>query len=89
MRIRQILEKGGFTQFRPHYITWYCPHTITLSRQCKSQCINKGRYCPPDLEHDFSSGYDGKDVVMENLRQLCVYKVANATATLGVVGLCY
>ncbi|KAL1193981.1 Vacuolar-sorting receptor 4 [Cardamine amara subsp. amara] len=75
----QILEKGGFTQFRPHYITWYCPHAFTLSRQCKSQCINKGRYCAPDPEQDFSSGYDGKDVVVENLRQLCVYKVANET----------
>uniref|UniRef100_A0A1J3HH75 Vacuolar-sorting receptor 3 n=1 Tax=Noccaea caerulescens TaxID=107243 RepID=A0A1J3HH75_NOCCA len=75
----QILEKGGYTQFRPHYITWYCPHAFTLSRQCKSQCINKGRYCAPDPEQDFSSGYDGKDVVVENLRQLCVYKVANET----------
>jgi hypothetical protein len=50
-----------------------------LSRQCKSQCINHGRYCAPDPEQDFSSGYDGKDVVLENLRQLCVFKVANET----------
>lgn len=73
----QILEKGGYTQFTPHYITWYCPMTFTLSRQCKSQCINHGRYCAPDPEQDFSSGYEGKDVVLENLRQLCVFKVAN------------
>ena len=75
----QILEKGGYTQFTPHYITWYCPQAFTLSRQCKSQCINHGRYCAPDPEQDFSSGYDGKDVVLENLRQLCVFKVANET----------
>uniref|UniRef100_A0A6M2EKG7 EGF-like calcium-binding domain-containing protein n=1 Tax=Populus davidiana TaxID=266767 RepID=A0A6M2EKG7_9ROSI len=75
----QILEKGGYTQFTPHYITWYCPQAFTLSRQCKSQCINHGRYCAPDPEQDFSSGYDGKDVVVENLRQLCVFKVANET----------
>ncbi|KAK0583458.1 hypothetical protein LWI29_037214 [Acer saccharum] len=73
----QILEKGGYTQFTPHYITWYCPQTFTLSRQCKSQCINHGRYCAPDPEQDFSSGYEGKDVVLENLRQLCVFRVAN------------
>ncbi|KAJ0077547.1 hypothetical protein Patl1_35378 [Pistacia atlantica] len=73
----QILEKGGYTLFTPHYITWYCPQTFTLSRQCKSQCINHGRYCAPDPEQDFSSGYEGKDVVLENLRQLCVYRVAN------------
>uniref|UniRef100_A0A6N2LVD3 EGF-like calcium-binding domain-containing protein n=1 Tax=Salix viminalis TaxID=40686 RepID=A0A6N2LVD3_SALVM len=73
----QILEKGGYTKFTPHYITWFCPRAFTLSRQCKSQCINHGRYCAPDPDQDFSSGYDGKDVVLENLRQLCVFKVAN------------
>ncbi|KAF2294462.1 hypothetical protein GH714_011618 [Hevea brasiliensis] len=58
----QILEKGGYTQFTPHYITWYCPQAFTLSRQCKSQCINHGRYCAPDPEQDFSTGYEGLDV---------------------------
>ncbi|XP_071935618.1 vacuolar-sorting receptor 3 [Coffea arabica] len=75
----QILEKGGYTQFTPHYITWYCPQAFTVSKQCKSQCINHGRYCAPDPEQDFSTGYDGKDVVLENLRQLCVFRVANET----------
>ncbi|KAG1365137.1 vacuolar-sorting receptor 6 [Cocos nucifera] len=73
----QLLEKGGFTQFTPHYITWFCPEAFILSKQCKSQCINNGRYCAPDPEQDFGEGYDGKDVVIENLRQLCVHRVAN------------
>ncbi|KAH0468079.1 hypothetical protein IEQ34_003112 [Dendrobium chrysotoxum] len=73
----QLLEKGGFSQFTPHYITWYCPEAFLLSKQCKSQCINHGRYCAPDPEQDFSTGYDGKDVVVENLRQLCVFRIAN------------
>ncbi|KAL5988193.1 Vacuolar-sorting receptor 1 [Asimina triloba] len=72
----QILEQGGYTQFTPHYITWYCPEAFILSKQCRSQCINHGRYCAPDPEQDFSQGYDGKDVVIENLRQLCVFRVA-------------
>ncbi|XP_060191266.1 vacuolar-sorting receptor 6-like [Lycium barbarum] len=73
----QILEKGGYTMFTPHYITWYCPEAFILSSQCKSQCINHGRYCAPDPEKDFGEGYQGKDVVFENLRQLCVHRVAN------------
>lgn len=73
----QILERGGYSQFTPHYITWYCPRAFIISRQCKSQCINHGRYCAPDPEQDFSQGYEGKDVVIENLRQLCVFRVAN------------
>nr|CAB3488886.1 unnamed protein product [Digitaria exilis] len=72
----QVLEKKGYTEFTPHYITWYCPDAFTLSKQCKSQCINHGRYCAPDPEQDFSKGYDGKDVVVQNLRQVCVFKVA-------------
>ncbi|CAL9120359.1 unnamed protein product [Musa acuminata var. zebrina] len=75
--VAQLLEKGGYSQFTPHYITWYCPQAFIISKQCKSQCINKGRYCAPDPEQDFSLGYDGKDVVIENLRQLCVFRVAN------------
>eukprot|EP00262_Sarcandra_glabra_P000226 TRINITY_DN10301_c0_g1_i1.p1 TRINITY_DN10301_c0_g1~~TRINITY_DN10301_c0_g1_i1.p1 ORF type:complete len:622 (+),score=76.84 TRINITY_DN10301_c0_g1_i1:239-2104(+) len=75
----QILEKGGYTQFTPHYITWYCPEAFILSKQCKSQCINNGRYCAPDPEQDFSNGYEGKQVVVENLRQLCVHRAAKET----------
>nr|CAD1833091.1 unnamed protein product [Ananas comosus var. bracteatus] len=75
--VAQILEKKGYTQFTPHYITWYCPEAFILSKQCKSQCINHGRYCAPDPEQDFSTGYDGRDVVIQNLRQICLFKVAN------------
>ncbi|GKV24531.1 hypothetical protein SLEP1_g34133 [Rubroshorea leprosula] len=73
----QILEKGGYTLFTPHYITWYCPEPFISSRQCTSQCINKGRYCAPDPELDFDTGYQGKDVLLENVRQLRVHRVAN------------
>ncbi|KAL6567169.1 Vacuolar-sorting receptor 6 [Orobanche gracilis] len=75
----QILERGGYTQFTPHYITWYCPQALLLSEQCRSQCINNGRYCAPDPDEDYREGYRGKDVVLENLRQLCVHRVANQT----------
>ncbi|GAU36824.1 hypothetical protein TSUD_320610, partial [Trifolium subterraneum] len=75
----QILERGGYTLFTPHYITWFCPQPFVESSQCKSQCINRGRYCAPDPEKDFGEGYEGKDVVYENLRQLCVHRVANGS----------
>lgn len=75
----QILERGGYTLFTPHYITWFCPKPFVETSQCKSQCINHGRYCAPDPEKDFAEGYEGKDIVYENLRQLCVHRVANET----------
>lgn len=73
----QILEKEGYTMFTPHYITWYCPKPFVKTAPCLLQCINHGRYCAPDPEQNFGKGYDGKDVVFENLRQLCVHRVAN------------
>lgn len=44
---------------------------------CGNQCTNHGRYCAVDPEHDLSAGIDGADVVRENLRQLCVFQVAD------------
>ncbi|KAK1391170.1 Vacuolar-sorting receptor 1 [Heracleum sosnowskyi] len=75
--VAQLLEWEGYTKFTPHYMTWYCPEEFVLSTQCKSQCINHGRYCAPDPDQDFYKGYEGKDVVVQNLLQACVYKVAN------------
>ncbi|GMI89911.1 binding protein of 80 kDa 1;2, VACUOLAR SORTING RECEPTOR 2, VACUOLAR SORTING RECEPTOR 1;2 [Hibiscus trionum] len=77
--VAQELEQKRYTQFIPHYITWFCPEAFLQSEQCKSQCINNGRYCVPDPDQDFSEGYAGKDVVVENLRQACLFKVANAS----------
>ena len=77
----QALEKGGYTQFTPHYVTWLCPKTYRQTRECQSQCINHGRYCAPDPDDDLNKGYDGKDVVVENLRELCFFKQANESST--------
>ncbi|KAI3911388.1 hypothetical protein MKW98_010275 [Papaver atlanticum] len=66
-RAAKLLEQKGYTKFTPHYPIWYCPIAFTLTKQCKSQY--------------FSKGYDGKDVVIENLRQLCLFKVANESGT--------
>ncbi|KAK1687100.1 hypothetical protein QYE76_047948 [Lolium multiflorum] len=74
----QLLEKAGDALFTPHYIIRFCPARFAGTRQCASECINHGRYCAPDPEGDLGAGYEGRDVVVENLRQLCVHRVANA-----------
>ncbi|OMP04807.1 hypothetical protein COLO4_09277 [Corchorus olitorius] len=76
--VAKRLEQEGYTQFTPHYITWYCPEPFILSKQCRSQCINHGRYCAADPKQGyFDQDYTGKDVVIENLRQACLFKVAS------------
>ena len=74
------LEQGGYTQFTPHYVTWLCPPEYINDPACVSQCINNGRYCCPDPDDDLQHGYSGRDVVIENLRTLCVFQQANNTA---------
>ena len=75
------LEQDGYTMFQPHYITWYCPPEYVELPECKGQCINNGRYCCPDPDEDITAGYSGSDVVLENLRQLCVWQQATDIQT--------
>ncbi|KAF2286861.1 hypothetical protein GH714_033498 [Hevea brasiliensis] len=73
--LKQALKNGEDVMIK---LDWResVPNPDQKVDQCKSQCINHGRYCAPDPEQDFGEGYQGKDVVYENLRQLCVYRVA-------------
>ncbi|KAJ0088032.1 hypothetical protein Patl1_31555 [Pistacia atlantica] len=56
-----------------------CESQIDFVKSFKgaAQILEKKGYCAPDPEQDFSRGYDGKDVVVQNLRQACFFKVAN------------
>lgn len=68
-----------YLRFTPHYIVWTCPDQFKESVECQSECINHGRYCAPDPDGSIAEGYSGAEVVLENLRQLCVFELANAT----------
>ena len=48
------------------------------SQICGNQCTNKGKYCAVDPDHDLGAGISGADVVLENLRQMCVFDIAHA-----------
>jgi len=64
------------TQFTPHYFilngTNYGCTEPTLP--CGSLCTNEGRYCAVD---PYIEGVRGSDVVIENLRQRCIFQVGN------------
>jgi hypothetical protein len=55
-----------------------CFHGQMDNKQCENQCTNGGRYCAPDPDSDSFYGLDGKDIVVENLRQLCIFNVTTA-----------
>mmetsp|Transcript_35076 Transcript_35076/g.83213 ORF Transcript_35076/g.83213 Transcript_35076/m.83213 type:complete len:724 (+) Transcript_35076:209-2380(+) len=79
--VAKKLDEQDVADFEPHYLIWVCPPQYTESEQCRKQCIYNGQYCCPDPEDDMEIGYDGKDVILENLRQLCFFKMANASGT--------
>ena len=79
------LEEQGAASFSPHYVTWSCPVALNDTEKCGGLCINGGRYCAPDptdgpdvdpniADRVRTHGYNGSDVVAENLRRLCLFK---------------
>jgi len=63
------------TLMTPHYVIYTCPQCHKEGfKNSYVDCISGGRYCAPDPDNE--GLYTGFDVVMENLRQLCIYETA-------------
>jgi hypothetical protein len=67
------LKSSGVIVFEPHYVTWYCAPCQQQDWKVENpDCVSGGRYCAPDP--DSEGPLKGSDVVMEDLRQICVWK---------------
>jgi hypothetical protein len=65
--------KEGEINLAPHFVMWYS----TISKDANftithPDCLSGGRYCAPDPDYDGPNS--GRDIIYENLRQLCIYK---------------
>jgi len=81
---------GSKATFTPHYFVipgsiWY-DETVNKELQCHKKypacgnsCTNRGRYCLPDPDGDTKKGISAQDVLVEDLRQICIFKWANST----------
>ena len=47
---------------------------------------NRDRYCAPNPDDDLVTGYDDRDMVVENLRKLCVHASPTPSVTPGCGG---
>lgn len=66
----------GVVDFTPHfYAIDGRAEGCATKFDCGSQCINGGFYCSSDPDGDMNVGISGADIVIENLRQLCVWQV--------------
>ena len=79
--VRQADRSERGIDFEPKFVHWSCPQCDSDFK--RQNCLSDGKYCA--MNHDSNSDeietQDGKDVVMENLRQLCVYKAASEEST--------
>lgn len=78
--LKLIAQLGPYLQFfpnlefTPHYFAFECESCRDSGfRSVKNECISGGRYCAYDS--DGTGKLEGKDAVVEDLRQICVYKV--------------
>lgn len=77
------VELRESTTFKPRYFIYDgiyqdCYQNVDCGsldcKVCKDLCILDGRYCGPDPDNTFD-GVKGADIVKENLRQMCIFKV--------------
>jgi hypothetical protein len=63
------------TNFVPHYFIWDGEvWGCTNQGSCYTQCVGGGKYCSPDPDGATDAGVSGANVVLENLRQMCVWE---------------
>lgn len=77
--VAKALGNHAEFDFRYYIIDGYAYGCTRDSQPCGNQCVNKGLYCASDPDHDVSKGLSGADVVIENLRQICLARYLNAT----------
>ncbi|CAH0475299.1 unnamed protein product [Peronospora belbahrii] len=78
-----VTALGDRAFFTPHFVSYNgtrlgCHDDGNLGASvCGNMCLNNGRYCllDPSPFHDRSYGASGADVVLENLRRKCIWKL--------------
>jgi hypothetical protein len=74
-----MLRLSSHLTFTPRYYI-FDGHALKCDSKynCGTQCVSNGAYCGRDPDGAMGTGVEGKDVVMENLRQLCIWSSLNA-----------
>ena len=65
---------GSLVNFRPRYVFWEC--TNCDKKYLENDCSGGGRYCAIESSN---TNEKGREIVMEDLRQLCIWENVKAT----------
>ena len=71
-------EKKGPVQQpqHQHHYHHHADKTFQNHMPCFNLCTNRGLYCAPDPNGNLHTGSSGADVVVESLRQLCIWSLS-------------
>lgn len=76
---KEISKNPGFffnyTKFSPHYISYKSLEYNENSKNSIPNCIGKGLYCA--LPRYDLGVFDGRDIIIEDIRQKCIFNIAN------------
>jgi hypothetical protein len=61
--------------FEPKFVTHSCRRCAKSYRD--TQCVSDGRYCA--MRHAYNLDITGKEIVMEDLRQYCIYWLSDSS----------
>lgn len=79
INFRSYFDKIGsqLISFRPRYALWFCPSCKLGNSSFSSEnCISNGKYCIPNSETKNLKSILGKDIVLEDLTQICLFKLS-------------
>ena len=72
--IRNIAEDlvpiTEYMSFEPKFVTYACPHCDSQFK--KANCVSNGKYCA--IQNNELLDLDGIEIIMEDLRQHCIYE---------------
>jgi len=55
----------------PHFVSWSCP---SCDQEFKdTECVSDGRYCASPHRYMEGITLSGRDIVLEDLREKCIY----------------
>ena len=61
----------GQVKVSPRFVTWGCPE---CTKEFKAQeCFSDGKYCAPNHVRDDFNRVNGRDIILEDLRQSCIF----------------
>lgn len=66
-------DLGRHALMTPHFVSWPCPACDDEFK--KKECVSNGKYCASP--HKFQKGQTskGRDIILEDLRELCLYNL--------------